>query len=147
MRWMAWQIIYGKPCHVIGYISSPEMRVQHALDDVADNIWQALPTASARARYPSHSGVTRWSNAASSALASAASAAAAETAAASASAQGLTLVPISAQLERFCVQPSLTQEYVPELLKLSSNVDECKPCLRGGGGGWRTARGRRCHPP
>ena len=43
--------------------------------------------------------------------------------------QGLTLVPISAQLERFCppYSPEVAHECVLELLKLSSAVNECKP--------------------
>jgi len=42
--------------------------------------------------------------------------------------QGLTLVPISAQLELLCPPLSKsTHECVLELLKLSSNVNECSP--------------------
>ena len=64
--------------------------------------------------------------------------------------QGLKLVPISAQLELFS-PPCVTQlnpECVLELLKLSSNKNECKPlpagagAARGGGrGGGRGAQG------
>ena len=47
--------------------------------------------------------------------------------------QGLTLVPISAQLELFCPPCNPTHECVLEMLKLSSNVNECKPLPAGSG--------------
>ena len=45
MRWMTWQAS-GLPDiarHVIGRHSTPETRVQKALDDAASNIWRARP--------------------------------------------------------------------------------------------------------
>ena len=66
---------------------------------------------------------------------------------------------LSAELElSLCpTSPKLTRECVPNELKLSSNVNECKPLVRGRGGGGagsgvgrelRDPRGdRRSHPP
>ena len=47
--------------------------------------------------------------------------------------QGLTLVPISAQIELFVSAKLVTRVCVPKVLKLSSEVDECKPLGAGKG--------------
>ena len=58
--------------------------------------------------------------------------------------QGLTLVPISGQLELFCppCNPPFNHECVLELLKLSSDVKEFKPLLPGEVGREHRRRGR-----
>ena len=45
MRWMTWRAMGQADTarHVVGCRSTQDTRVQHALDDVAGNICQALP--------------------------------------------------------------------------------------------------------